>query len=84
MDTIHFQCVSGARLVAIKREAGFIETELPSDVLVKVSSLEETRLTSFVNKAFGREVLIKCIRRGGPGVYHHCKYIQVYLMAVGC
>ena len=84
VDTIHFQCVSGVRLVAIKREDGFIEIELPSGVLVKVSSEEETRLSSFVNKAFGREVLIKSIRRGGPGVYHYCNYIQVYLMAVGC
>ena len=73
VDTIYFQCVSGARLVAIKREAEFIETELPSDVLVKVSSEEETRWTSFVNKAISQEVLIKSIRRGGPGVYHHCK-----------
>ena len=84
VDTIHFRCVSGAMFVAIKRENGFIEIESPSGVPVNVSSEEETRLTSFVNKAFGREVLIKCIRRGGPGVYHHCKYIQVYLMAVGC
>ena len=74
VDTIHFQCVSGAWLVAIKREDGFIEIEFPSGVLVNVSSEEETRLTSFVNKAFGREVLIKSIRCGGPGVYHHCKY----------
>ena len=80
VDTIHFRCVSGARLVAIKREDGFIEIELPSGVPVNVSSEEETRLTSFVNKAFGREVLIKNIRRGGPGVYHHCKFIQVHLM----
>jgi PhzF family phenazine biosynthesis protein len=82
VDTIQFRCVSGARLVAIKREDGFIEIELPSGVLVKVSSEEEPRLTSLVNKAFGREVLIKSIRRGGPGVYHSCKYIQVYLMVV--
>ena len=63
MDTIHFRCVSGARLVAIKLEDGFIEIELPSGVPVKVSS-EETRLTPSVNKAFGREVLIKGIRHG--------------------
>jgi PhzF family phenazine biosynthesis protein len=84
VDTIHFQCVSGARLVAKKREHGFIEIECPSGVPVNVSSEEETRLTSFVNKAFGREVLIKNIRRGGPGPYHHCKYTQVYLMVVRC
>ena len=73
VDTIHFQCVSGARLVATKLEDGFIEIEFPSGVLVNVSSEEETRLTSFINKAFGREVLIKSIRCGGPGVYHHCE-----------
>ena len=84
VDTIHFRCVSGLSLLAIKREDGFMEIELPSGVLVKVSSEEETPLTSSVNKAFGREVLIKSIRRGGPGVYHHCKYIQVYLMVVRC
>jgi PhzF family phenazine biosynthesis protein len=78
VDTIHFRCVSGARLVAIKREDGFIEIELPSGVLVKVSGEEETRLTSFVNKAFGREVLIKSIRRGGPGVYHYCNYSDIF------
>ena len=78
VDTIHFQSVSGARIVAIKREAGFIEIECPSGVPVKVSSEEEARLTSFVNKAFGREVLINSIRRGGPGVYHRCKFIQVH------
>lgn len=84
VDTIHFRCVSGARLVATKREDGFLEIELPSGVPTNVSSEEETRLTSFVNKAFGREVLIKGIRRGGPGVYHHCKFIQVYFMVVRC
>ena len=84
VNTIHFRCVSGAKLVAIKREDGFIEIELPSGVLVKVSSEEEPRLSSVVNKAFGREVLIKSIRRGGPGVYNNCKYIQVYLMVVRC
>ena len=78
VDTIHFRCVSGARLVAVKREDRFIEIELPSGVPVKVSSEEEARLTSFVNKAFGREVLINSIRRGGPGVYHYCKFIQVH------
>ena len=82
VDTIHFRCLSGARLVAIKREDGFIEIECPSGVPVNVSSEEETRLTSFVNKAFGREVLINSIRRGGPGAYHHCKYIQGYLMII--
>ena len=80
VDTIHFRCVSGARLVAIKREDGFIEIELPSGVLVEVRSEEESRLTSVVNKAFGREVLIKSIKRGGTGVYNDCKYIQVYFM----
>ena len=84
VNTIHFRCLSGARLVAIKRDDEFIEIELPSGVLVEVSSEEETRLTSSVNKAFGREVLIKSIKRGGPGVYHHCEYIQVYLMVVRC
>ena len=80
VDTIHFRCVSGAKLDAIKREDGFIEIQLPSTVPVNVSSEEEIRLTSFVNKAFGREVLIKSIRRGGPDVHHYCncKYIQVY------
>ena len=78
VDTVHFQCVSGASLVAIKREDGLIEIQLPSGLLVKVSSEEETRLASLVNKAFGREVLIKNIRRGEPGVYHYCKLIQVY------
>ena len=82
VDTIHFRCVSGARLIATKRKDGFIEIECPSGVPLNVSSEEETRLTSFVNKAFGREVLIKGIRRGGPGVYHHCEYIQVYFMIV--
>ena len=75
VDTIHFQCVSGGTLIAIKREEGFIEIEFPSGVLVKVSIEEGTRLTTLVNKSFGREVLIKSIRRGGPGVYHNCKYI---------
>jgi PhzF family phenazine biosynthesis protein len=84
VDTIHFRCFSGTRLVAMKREDGFIEIEFPSAVPVNVSSEEETRLTSLVNKAFGREVLIKGIRRGGPGAYHQCKYIQVYLMVVKC
>ena len=87
VDTIHFRCFSGARLVATKREDGFIEIECPSSgVPVNVSSEEETRLTSLVNKAFGREVLIKGIRCGGPGAYHQCKYIQVtvYLMVVRC
>ena len=85
VNTIHFRCVSGAKLVAIKREDGFIEIELPSGVLVKVSNEEEFRLTSIVNKAFGREVLIKSIGRGGLGVYtNDCKYIQVYLMVVRC
>ena len=79
VDTIHFLPVSGPRLVAIKREEGFIEIECPSGVPENVSSEEETRLAPFVDKAFGREVLIKSIRRGGPGVYHHCKFIQVYL-----
>jgi len=85
VDTIHFRCVSGARLVAIKREDGFIEIQLPtSGVPVNISSEEETRLVPFVNKAFGREVLIKKFRRGGPGVYqyHHCKFIQVYILMV--
>ena len=82
VDTIHFRCVLGANLVAIKRKDGFIEIECPSGVLVNVSSEEETRLTSVINKAFGREVLIKGIRRGGLGVYHHCKYIRAYLMIV--
>ena len=85
VNTIHFRCVSGAKLVAIKREDGFIEIELPSGVLVKVSSEEEFRLTLIVNKAFGREVLIKSIGRGGLGVFtNDCKYIQVYLMVVRC
>jgi len=77
VDTIHFRCVSGASLVAIKRDNGFIEIELPSGVLVKVSSEEETRLTSVVNKAFGREVLINSIRRGGPGVYHYYLIVEI-------
>jgi PhzF family phenazine biosynthesis protein len=76
VDTVCFRCVSGATLTAIKREDGFIEIELPSAVPVNISSEEEARLSLLVNKAFGRDVLIKAIRRGGPGVYHSCKFIQ--------
>lgn len=76
VDTICFKCVSGATLTAIKREDGFIGIELPSAVPVNVSSEEEARLSLLVNKAFGRDVLIKAIRRGGPGVYHSCKFLR--------
>ena len=75
VDTIQFRCVSGSTVVAIKREGGFIEIELPSGVPVNVGNDEEHRLTPFVNNAFGREVAIKSIKRGGPGVYHRCKFV---------
>lgn len=77
VDTIRFQCVSGATLIAIKREDGFIEIELPSGVPVNISSEEEARLKPFVDKAFGRDVSIKGIRRGGPGTYHGYLLIEI-------
>jgi len=76
VDTIHFRCILGARLVAIKREDGFIEIEFPSGVPVNVNSEVETRLTLSVNKAFGREVLIKSIICG-PGVYRNYLIVEV-------
>lgn len=79
VDTIHFRCVSGFTLVAIKREGGFIEIEFPSGVPVKVNSEEEARIIPLINKGFGREVIIKNIRRGGQGAYHSCKSAQVTL-----
>jgi len=83
VDTIHFQCFLGSTLIAIKREGGFIELELPSGVPVNVSSKEEARLTPLVDKAFGRQVIIKSIRRGGPGVYHRCKFVQIHCCSSG-
>lgn len=84
VDTIRFQCASGVTLIATKREDGFIQIEFPSGAPMKVSSEEEAKLSPFVNKAFGRDVLIKGIRRGGPGAYHECKFISMHLMIARC
>ncbi|KAF8973498.1 hypothetical protein BDZ97DRAFT_1911985 [Flammula alnicola] len=63
--TIHFKNGTGATLTAVKLDDGFIEIELPSTVPGDVSADELARLKTFIDKAFGRDVVIKNVKTGG-------------------
>jgi len=63
--TIHFKNPNGDTLKAVKLEDGFIEIELPSSVPGVLSDEEKTKLKTFVDKAFGRAVVINDIKTGG-------------------
>ncbi|KAJ2935393.1 hypothetical protein H1R20_g1701, partial [Candolleomyces eurysporus] len=51
---------------------GLLEMVLPVGLTEPVSSEDEQRVASTVNRAFGRDVKIKHIARGGEGFEHAC------------
>jgi PhzF family phenazine biosynthesis protein len=76
VHTIHFKRPRGSTLKAVKLDDGFIELRIPATVPGSVSDEDKARLKTFVDKAFGRDVVIKDIRNGGSA---YESYVMVEL-----
>ncbi|KAF8640463.1 hypothetical protein AX17_000127 [Amanita inopinata Kibby_2008] len=73
VNVLEFQTPNHGVVRARRIEGGFIEIQLPSTVPEEVSPEERVRLTSCIHKAFGREIPIRYIGKGGPN-------FEIYLM----
>lgn len=74
--TLHFETNLGVTVKAVQLEDGFIEIEIPTAAPTGVSAAEKDRLKTFVDKAFGRDVVVKEIKAGNNG-YEHCTSFRV-------
>ena len=61
---IHFFTHSGAIFKAKKDPRGFVEIQLPAAALADIPPEEQERISVHVNEAFGRDTVIKAMKRG--------------------
>jgi PhzF family phenazine biosynthesis protein len=76
--TLHFETNLGVTVKAVQLQDGFIEIDIPTASPIGVSASESDRLKTFVDKAFGRDVVINEIKAGNNG------YEQCMSFAFGC
>lgn len=70
VEVVEFQTLTAGVMRARKLEGGVFEIQLPSTRTEEVSVEERDRLAPLFYKAFGREVEIKYIGKGGKGFEH--------------
>ncbi|KAF9486338.1 Diaminopimelate epimerase-like protein [Pholiota conissans] len=71
IQDIHFITDSGVMVKAVQLDDEFIEIEIPTAAPTSVSAFEKERLKVFVDKAFGRDVVIHDIKAGNNGYEHY-------------
>lgn len=76
INVLHFKNAHGQTLVANKFEDGTIGIQLPSTVPGSISQEDRSRLKTFVDKAFGRDVSVVDMKNGGD-VYSPCRLFSL-------
>ncbi|KAF8226325.1 Diaminopimelate epimerase-like protein [Tricholoma matsutake] len=71
VDTIELHTVKGEVVSARKVEEGFIEIQLPAATVEEVSLDQKTRYSEILAKAFGRQVVVNYVGKGGRGFEYY-------------
>ncbi|KAK0481815.1 hypothetical protein IW261DRAFT_1103331 [Armillaria novae-zelandiae] len=76
VEVLEFETPASGVMRAFKMGDGFNEIQLPLAVVEEVGADERERLLKLVNNAFGREVNIKFIGKGGEG-FRQCLLVEL-------
>lgn len=79
VNVLEFQTVAMGIMTASKRENGLVEILLPAVTVEEVPTKDRSKLDAVLTRAFGRNMAINYVAKGGPG-FEQCKLMNYVVM----